>query len=327
MEYGNVFKNSGRLIWRHKLLWVLGLFLISGSLPGLAVGHLYARFLASLPTNLLNAATTDDFFEPLLNVVLNPAVVFGGAGVFFLVFIVVWLLGTIGEAALIRSVADFDDGRSLSFGEMFSAGTKLLVRFIAIDTVIFLPLFLILLIQMLIVGSGLIGSILFLAKSGSNPEEMVPIAFILGLIFIVLSVIAVPILLATMLVRLLAFRSAALEDLRTRPSIRRAWQLIKGKIGEIAIVFLLLYAVSYGVGIVSSLLLLPFTVGGSLFLIRPFMEGQLPQQGQVDAFVWLISLASIINLIPGLLYRVFSSAVWTLAYRQWQPDWEPGGES
>lgn len=291
---------------------------MSGRLPGLVISHLYLRFVMSLPIRLVNATDPEAFFQSVLDFLLNPAVLIGGTVIFFLVFSIVWVLSTVGEAALIRGVADFDDGRSRSIGELFSSGARLLVRFIAIDTVIFFPFFLILLIEMLIVGGGLIGSILFLIRPGVDPNDLVPIGIVVGLITLFLAVLSVPVLLVTTLFRLLAFRIAALEDLPTRPSIRRAWQIIRGKIGPIAVIFLLLYAVSYGVGMLTSIIVTPVAIGGSFFFMGPLMQGQIPQQGNVDAFLLLVGLVSLIAIIPGLLYRVFYSAVWTLAYREWQ---------
>jgi hypothetical protein len=83
-------------------------------------------------------------------------------------------------------------------------------------------------------------------------------------------------------------------------------------------VFLLLYAVSYAVGLVTSLLVTPIAIVGSFLFINPVMRGQFPQEGTLDIFVWMITVLSVIGLLPGLVYRVFSSTVWTLSYRQWQ---------
>ncbi len=111
-----------------------------------------------------------------------------------------------------------------------------------------------------------------------------------------------------------------LEDLRTRPSIHRAWELIRTKIGEIIIIALLLYAISYAVGMLTSLLVLPFSFGGMFFILGPITQGSPPQLGDLDGFLALITLASVIGILPNLIYRVFSSAVWTMTYRRWQQD-------
>lgn len=318
MDYSGVFKNSGRLIWQHKLLWVLGLLLVSGSLPGLVGGHFYLRGITSFSLQTMNAADPEAFFLTLADVVQSPAVLIGGTLILFLVFTIIWVISTIGEAALIRAVADYEEGRSRSLGEMISAGTGLLARFIAIDTVVFFPLFLILLIQLLLIGGGVIGAVLLLLQPGANPADLIPIGLGIGLIVIFLAVLSIPVMILTLLFRLVAFRSAVLEDLPTRPSIRRAWELIRAKVGEIIVVFLLLYGVSYAVGIITSLLIAPFSIGGSLLFITPLMQGQLPQQGSVDAFLLLLAVVSLISIFPNLLYRVFYSAVWTLVYRAWQ---------
>jgi hypothetical protein len=120
------------------------------------------------------------------------------------------------------------------------------------------------------------------------------------------------------MLRVVAFRSAVLEDLPTRPSIRRAWALIRVKVRQIIIVALLLYAVSYVVGMITSLLVLPFSFGGMFIMMQSFSAGPGPQFGNLDGFVTLITAASVIGILPNMIYRVFASAVWTMAYREWQ---------
>jgi hypothetical protein len=225
---------------------------------------------------------------------------------------------TIGVAAIIRGVAEYDVGQSRSLGVLLSAGDKLLARIIAFDTIFFLPLFLILLIQLLTVGGGLFASIQFLSQPGSAPDDLLPIGVIIGLVLLFLTILSVPVTILTMLFRLVAFRSAVLEDLPTRPSIRRAWALIRAKLGQIIVVALLLYAVSYVVGMITSILVLPFSFGGMFVMLQSFTPGQPPELANFDGFVTLITLASVVGILPNLIYRVFSSVVWTMTYREWQ---------
>jgi hypothetical protein len=318
MDYPGVFKRSGRLLRQHKLLWVVGLLLMIGSLPTMIGGHLYLQAFLTLPSRIINAANPQQVLDPIFEFIYQPGVLIGGMVAIFVIFTVVWMASTIGEAALIWAVAGYDDGRSHSLREMLSTGTGLLARFIAIDTVIFLPLFLIFLVQLLIVGGGLIAAIIYLIQPGAVLENLIPVAVIAGLAVVVLLALAVPVAIVTFLIRLIAFRSAALEDLPTRPSIRRAWQVIRRKIWDIIVVFLLLYAVNYGIGILTSFLVAPFSIGGFIFFAGPIMQGQLPPEARINAFSLLIALVSLINVIPTLFYRVFYSAVWTLAYREWQ---------
>jgi hypothetical protein len=322
MNYSRVFKESGRLLWRHKVLLALGLVLMVGSLPGLAGGHLYARLSLSFQIRLMNATGSglnpDEFFGPIADSLFDPALlIVGTVGLFFL-FLLIWMISTVGEAALIRGVADFDEGQTPSLGNLLSAGVRLLGRIIAIDTVIFLPIFLIVLLQMVLLGGGMIGGILLLTRPGSDPADLLPLGVIVGLALLILTVLLFPITIVTLLLRLIAFRSAVLEDLPTRPSIRRAWTIIRGRAAEIIVIFLLLYAAGYAVGMVISIPIIPFAFGGIFLFMAPVMQGQLPQPESLNSFLSLITLASILSILPNIVYRVFYSAVWTMAYREWQ---------
>jgi hypothetical protein len=294
---------------------------MSTSLPGLVIGHQYLRFSLLFPTRFMSGPVPNDpfeMFEPVLDTFQNPAVVFGGAALSFLVFILVWLLATAGEAALIRSVADYDDGRPRSLRQALAGGTRLLVRFIAIDTVIFLPLFIIVLALLLLVGGSLIGGILILARPGSALNDLALPSTLVVLLIFLLTLLSIPVLIISFMIRLVAFRGAALEDLPARPSLRRAWTLLRARAGQIIIVFILLYAVGYVVGMVTSLLITPFAVGGSLIFLGPLARGEPPHEGMVDGFLLAMNFIWLISLLPNMFYRIFSSAVWTLTYREWQ---------
>jgi hypothetical protein len=253
-----------------------------------------------------------------LEQLLLPGPLIGGTIVLCVVFVLIWLVSTVGEAALIRAVADFQDGQPRTVGQALSAGVALLGRFIALDTIIFFPLFLILLIQLLVLGGGLIAAILLLTQPGSRPDDLVPVGLIVALIVLPLGVISLPVTILSFIFRLFAFRSAALDNLPAKASMRRAWGVMQARLGEIVIVGLLLYALSYAVGMVTSLVTVPIVFSGLLFFAIPSANGQLPSAGNIDAYLWTLTLASLIGLVPGLLYYVFSSAVWTLAYREWR---------
>jgi hypothetical protein len=323
MDYTAVFKNAARIIWRHKLLLGLGLLLMSSSLPGIVGGHLYSRLWLSSFDSLSAMSSPAEVLEPIATFLTGPDVLATSTLItvcIFFTFILIWIISTIGEVSLIRGVADFAEERPRSFGDLLSTGVRLLVRIIAIDTVIFLPLFLILLLQLLILGGGMIAGILLLNQPGNNPDDLLPIGAAVGLVLLLLTILLVPVTILSILFRVVAFRCAVLEDLRTRPSIRRAWALIRAKIGEIIIIALLLYAISYAVGMLTSLLVLPFSFGGMFFILGPITQGSPPQLGDLDGFLALITLASVIGILPNLIYRVFSSAVWTMTYRCWQQD-------
>lgn len=317
MDYTGVFKRSGLAVWRYKLLWLLGLLLMVGTLPSLIATHYYIRFVFSIPDRIVNSADPDRFFLELADTFLDPTFAIAAVLVLFLVFAIIWIITTIGEAALIRSVADYADGRTYTFAQMLSIGTKLLVRIIAIDTVIFFPLFLILLVILLTVGAGLIGGILQLAQGGSDPGDLGPIFLLVALFVMFLIALAVPVTILSLMFRVVAFRSAVLEDLTTRPSIRRAWELIRAKIGQIIVVFLLLYAVSYAIGMVTSILVMPIGFGSSFIFTNAMTQNQLPSQSMIDTFLVLMTVVSLIGLIPNMFYRIFYSAVWTMTYREW----------
>lgn len=293
MDFADLFSTAVRQLRHNPWLWVLGLIY---ALPGFFLSH------ALTPATSLNPDTLNTWFsqlaEPdpaLLETQLIPifeAVSDVGQVTRFVVgltavLLLVWIITTLAEAGLILIVSRAQTNQPpLGVRALFTDMRHLLWRLIAIDTILFFPLFAVLLTAELMV-LAVLASILF---GGTFDLQAVAGQLALGMLcFLSLLCLAAPVGLVTVLFRLVAFRVAAVENLPTRPSIRRAWQLLKQK------------------------WLTFFLIGLVLIIIQLVGEGlaQLLSAPLAALAPWLTAL---ITLPVTAVLTAFDSTAWTVAY-------------
>ena len=93
MDIGEVLSKAWKIIWRHKVLWIFGIFAGCGS-AGTGSGNAGASYQTDVPFQI-------DFFENI-----DPAIgaLLIGLGALLLLILIglVIFLGTIGQVALIN---------------------------------------------------------------------------------------------------------------------------------------------------------------------------------------------------------------------------------
>jgi hypothetical protein len=302
MNHWALFKQSWSILWRHKTLWVFGLLAALGG-GGFNfnwnVGQM--RPIAELPIGLRSVLS--DFFS-------------SGALVTFTIIalaigVVVFVLATFAQAALIRMISDIRDGQSPSVGDGMQAATQRFVPLLAVRFLLALPI--------LILGIIASGSFItaFAGNFGPNSERLFNfgdlstaiglggILFVLGLL---LSAIGVS-----------AERAIVLEDIGIWPAIVRGWNLLWKKFADYFSIALIFVVLAIVLGLAFACVLIPVI----LTSILPSLGQQLGS-GINPAIIVLnivgpvAIVALVLGLIVGSLVAIFTSSVWTLAFREWQ---------
>lgn len=290
MDFADLFSTAVRQLRHNPWLWVLGLLYV---LPSFAVGQLLTpaesiqpeAWLAQLQEPAFDfGAQLEAVIVPVLEAVSDFERVTRFVVGLTAVLLITWFVTTLAEAGLILIVGRAATNQPpLPLRDLSREMRHLLMRLIAIDTLLFLPLFLVLLTAELIV-LAVLASILF-GGTFDLPAVAGPLALSL-LCFVSLLLLAVPVGLATLLFRLIAFRVAAVSGQKTKGSIRGAWQLLKQK----WVNFLL--------------------VGLVLIIIRLLVDSLLGWV-QTPLPIWL---GGLLALPLTAVLHAFYSAVWTTAY-------------
>lgn len=208
----------------------------------------------------------------------------------------VWVVSAITGAGLIVGTKERLEDRPFDFATGWKNGRRLLWPFIAVDTIIFFPIFMLLLLTLGIVAGGLARAVIN-SETASNDDVMVTIftSLLCALPFIMLTI---PAGFLTAIYRYIALRDVALNGTGIRDSIRNVWPTIK----KASIGVLVLAVVTIALSAFPSAV---FEITTAVLQILP----DIPR----------ILIGAIIRLISNAAVFITISMLWTIAVRTW---WE-----
>jgi hypothetical protein len=301
---------AAKLTWRHRSWWLLGLAVTGG---GAAFG-LLSRGLTSYTGG--RSSLTGSDLQAVLESLLRPEPLVIGLIVLFVLVLAIWLVGAIAEGGLIVAVSGHGNDEAIGLVELLQRGIGLLGRYIAIDTLLFLPLFLLALALLAVGFAGLLAMVLVATQATAQLRDLLAVVGVSTLVGVPVMLAMLFVGLVVMLLRTLAFRAVALEQLNAAESIRRAWQLLRRRSLPVVVLALVLAALRSLVG--APLRIATFILAGmglSQFVLS--LEGSGPQT-DVSLLVTVGGLVlSLVSWCVSGIMSVYGSASWTLAYERW----------
>jgi hypothetical protein len=308
MNYDAVIIQAVSLVWRNKMLWGLGLV---ATVSGL-VTNLILRFLLRpesgayfLQPGNLGEGGAFDFLR--LEVVLALSLL-------VLLFFLGWFINAIAEGGLIRATTILNQQGQLTFGQALRRGWRLLGRFIAIDSLLFLPIFILFLVLLLVSFGGLIGLVAVSTQGIASPSDLLTVLGVTSAAAIAIICLIIPVGLLTVLMRIIAFREATVNDMTPGSSIRQAWHIVRSNLLSISSLGLLLVAFRYLLGTPFRLISFILTAVSASPWLAAFLD--IPADlSVISAFAGILGLivAIMVGLLNAIVYAFVSSS-WTLGY-------------
>lgn len=299
MDYTELLRSAWRITWRHKYLWILGLFATEGGGCGLSGGSPGNGDFANFSTPGPRGA--EDWF------VSNwPFLAALGIGLLVL-GVAMWVVSIIATGGLISGTdAAYGQRSDASLGSAWRAGVHSFWRLLGLGLLVALAVFLVILLLALIIALP-IG--LTLARGAELGTGAIILIVVLAL---VLLLIALPIGVVLQISLTWANRSLVLEGTGIVDSWRAGWRLFRANVGTSLLVWLIGVGVSIGVGVA---LLVPVAIVGIPIGIAVY---RLVTDG--GSAMW--GVLGILGLVAIVMFAVFKSAVttyfgayWTVAYR------------
>jgi hypothetical protein len=311
MDYWKTLKKTWQVIYQHPYLWLLGL--LAGGGGGFQFGYQFSagdldsikNFFKNQDKNIdeviaqvARAAGEKPVFQQIVDYLTGHWVLALSISIIlFLILILLLILSISCEGGLIGAVSKIDKGGKSSFWTSVKTGFKYFWPIFLIR--LLLPLLLLLVLAILI--SPVIGAAIY---------QLPILSLGWGIIMLIL---LFPLTIFTGIWIALSIRIVVLGDQGFISAVRKGCQLIKRRLGEVIIVWLIDLAVrvTVGLGVVFVSLIAIFILGGiSLFL------------GLLLAPIGLIiGSLSALALIVGLLIvngfiSSFSAGFWTLSYQE-----------
>lgn len=286
MDIGEVLSKAWKIIWRHKVLWIFGIFAGCGS-AGTGSGNAGASYQTDVPIQI-------DFFENI-----DPAIgaLLIGLGALLLLILIglVIFLGTIGQVALINGTQkNYKDTVRLTFGELFRNSTPYFWRVFGLKLLVFV------LTIVAIIGLVLIGVVGSVVTLGLGLLCLIPFLCLLG-----------PIIWALGIYIQQAILAIVIENVGIMDGLRRGWDVFRDNLGQMLALGIILFVINLLVGIVMAI---PFFA-----VVAPFIAADLGgtleslRTGLIVTGVALICYIPVFMVIFGVL-RSYTEASWTLNY-------------
>jgi hypothetical protein len=319
MNYGRLFTTSWHLTWRYKFLWLFGFLAgmgaLTSSLLRLTVGpHTFTSFTTNWEQWASQPNLVTDRIDHLLQQI-TPWLV-NGTIILVILSLLSWLIILFAQGAIIGTAVDFSSGRAIGFGYALNRSLGLLGRFVAIDTIVYFPLFLVLLLIMLIFIGILVGILASALQADATPATLLTPLIIGSLCILPILCLLLPLSLLTATFRALAFRDTAVLGTGIRQAVRHTWTVLKGNLATVLILGVLIWGLQSFIDLGLRLIMIP--IYG--LVAAPGLLALIGQSSPVTLIILASQFLSILFELSILLVQAivhtFTAVVWTLAYKE-----------
>ena len=291
MEFGKVLSRAWQITWRWKVLWVFG-FLIS----------LGEGFRGSSNVNWVEDRWQVDRFLPQVVGIVIALVCVG-----LIIAIALWVLSVIGRGALIGGVQQVEQEGYTDLPRAWRVGVNRFWTLFGLSFLTGLPI----LILVILVVAAFVGPIVtdaIISSDRGGPSGIFGLSFICGAPLCCGTIIAGIVLSQ---IRTYAERAAVLEGLGWIEAFGRGWQVLKENIGPTVVFWLIMFAIGVVFAIVVGV--------GLLVLAAPFVAFFARIRPGAWALIPICGgglLVIVASAVIGSVVQTFTSATWTLAYRE-----------
>jgi hypothetical protein len=300
MDYAEAITKAWKIIWRFKILWLLGLLSSCSGGPTIVPAFNFSLAPGDVPFIGRGslALTIVRYFESV------PAWVwFAMFGVIFLVGLTFFVISLVGRAGIKRAALLADEGgEKLPLGELLNASFGYFWRMLGVTVLVGLPGFIFVVINLALFAGSIFSALVDRAFNGG---------ILLLCVALPLLCLALPLSWLLSMLSELCTSALVAENLGVVDSIRRGWKLFWKKPGSAILVSLFLFVIQFVIGILMSLpvaaVIFPIVLGG----IVTGLGGGLVI-GVLMAILFLVGF----GLFVSSLLHAYSGSLWMLTFKR-----------
>ncbi len=299
MDFGEVLGRAWKIIWKHKILWIFGIF--AGCQRGGGGGGGNSGYRYNAPGGQGSYPGVEQFFTQVGNwISTHWWVIFLFILVVLVLVIIGILLGTIGRIGLIKGTVKADGGAEhLGFAELWDESLPFFWRVFLLALIVGVAAFILVLV-LIILGFG--AAVLTLG---------------IGLICLIplFCVLVLALWFAGLVVQF-AEMAIVIENLSIMDGVRRGWEVVKRNIGPVLIMWLILAVIGFVGSLVIAIPVLVAVVPAAIAFGFANAQSTAPNWAPL-----LIGLACCVVYFPFLLVlngilTGYLQAAWTLTYQR-----------
>lgn len=315
MEYGSVLKRAWEITWRWKALWILGFLVSLGSGGGGGGG---SSSSVRVGDRIDLGEWGADFPEVWAAI---GGIVLGLVCLGLLLAIAVWVASTIARGGLIAGVQQVEDKGATSFGQAWRVGVKRFWTMFGISVLTGIPILILVALGLIGLGGGIAAAVGLFDVSEVVGGLGIASALLCGLS---LCCLLIPLAMVLGQIRIYAERAAILEDRDWIEAFKRGWQVLKENLGPTVVLWFIFVLIGLAFAAVIA--------GGVMGLVAPWAISF--GTTNADPTPWILMpvlcggvLALVVLGVIGSVLETFTSATWTLAYRELTGVADAGPES
>jgi hypothetical protein len=340
MEYGHIIKRAWNITWRNKVLWIFGIAaaLFTGGMRG---GNSGSRGMQYSMGGDQMGRWRDFFpgmpmmphgrFGPQLMPRIPGAelerlvpVIVAVLGVLAVVGLALFLIGLVVRytsfGALIGMVNETEEDDSTSFKSGLRTGWQRFLHLLAISVLIGIGLVVVTLVFMIvlaIIGALVLAPGILLVASQGNATAPGILLIVGGAMVLALLVLIFSLVVSALKTVLLAYayRVSVLDGKNVFDALKAAWNLVRARLRESLLMWLLLLAINLGL----ALLAIPLGLMAAGAMVGPAVAIYAATEsigGAILSALPVLLIVIAISLVIRGVYLTFRSAVWTLMFRE-----------
>jgi hypothetical protein len=309
MQYGQILSRALSISWRHKYLWLLALFAGEGAA---SIGSSGAGG-SGTSRGTANSMAAPDWAQVTAWITAHAALLWTIAIVVAVLCVVFFLVSAVANGALVKGSAEHDAERPFTLGLAWKAGLA------SFWPILQLKLFALLVVLTSLVVIGGLVAIAVIAGTGGATAASVGAAVAAALLVLV----AIPFWVAFGVALLFAVRVVVLEGMGASMALGRGFRLIGQHLGRVALLWLVMLAVSIVAGMAAGIAIALLTV-----LVAVVVVGAAFAGGFVGAVIlgvpFVLGWLAVVLTVGGAV-SAFCSTYWTLAYTRLELESQPAG--
>jgi hypothetical protein len=300
-NFGEVLSRAWQIIWKHKVLWIFGIFAGcsrgGGNFRGNSGGG--SGGTGQLPPEVMRVF---QFIQQ--NLVMFIVV---GCILVLVIWAITIFLSTIGKVGLIRGTFQAEGGaEKLIFGQLFSESTPYFWRIFGLSLIVAIPI--------LIIFAVLIAGLVAFAVSAGNGNDATNIG-LGGMVLLLIGCfcLLVPVLFVVGMIIRQAENAIVLEDLPLLPAISRGWEVFRANLGPVVLMAIILAVIGVIVGIIIALPILVIVIPAAISFAVSNSGNSQNWTPMIFAGICLCLYIPVVWVLNGII-TAYTESAWTLTY-------------
>lgn len=317
MDYVEFVKQSFKVAWQNRILWVFALIascMGGGGSQGLNFNSNFSNTGSGSP-----GSGSSPFPPEILSWINNNTdnlIVIGIAALCVLLIIgfLLYLVGVFGSAALTAGVADIEENGSTSWARATAVARRRYLPFLGLHLVLAAPGAL---IGLILLGGGLVFAVQTLipmirSNTTPRPEALLPLMAggFVGLAC--LAFLAFMFQLVGSVLSLFGAKAVLLHEMSVMDGLRAGWRMFRGHLAESLVIFLVTVVIGFILGIAIAIVTVPVAFGVAFGAMSTASSGlgNLPWLAIIGAGLLITALSLVVTTAS----QTISGTMWTRAY-------------